>query len=106
MKFITLSESLRYLHSCTLVLHEHHLSHSVSISFPRQTKRGDSDLTKLQECMRLANEMDVVFLEDIMTSTPHFRSIREKGEGQLFLLFPFSPHPLLFVYVASLVLSN
>jgi len=31
----------------------------------------------------MASEMDVVFLEDIMTTSPYFRRIREQGSQHI-----------------------
>lgn len=44
-----------------------------------QSKREDSDLKSLQDAMRKANEMDVVFLEDIKTAAPKFKQVMAKS---------------------------
>jgi len=43
-------------------------------------QRGDNDLHSLQSSMSMASEMDVVFLEEIMTTSPHFQRIRKQAE--------------------------
>ncbi|CAI8024045.1 Biogenesis of lysosome-related organelles complex 1 subunit 5, partial [Geodia barretti] len=40
-----------------------------------EVKRGNSDLQCLQSCVSMVSEMEAVFLEDIASMRPHFKSI-------------------------------
>ncbi len=44
-----------------------------------QLKREDNDQKALQDAMSKADEINNVFLNDILYSNSHFKSIKEKG---------------------------
>ena len=48
--------------------------------YTAQVKRGNSDLQCLQSCVSMVSEMEAVFLEDIASMRPHFKSIHSLGE--------------------------
>ena len=62
-----------------------------NVIFFSQGQRGDDDLHSLQSSMSMASEMDVVFLEEIKTTSPHFRRIRKQGNGVIGIVSRVSP---------------
>lgn len=43
-----------------------------------QSKRGDNDIKLLKDIMKLANEMDAVYLEEMKQSLPLFTQLKTK----------------------------